>query len=302
MRKQQLPLPFCGVILGIAALGNLLQSYSQRLRFLCGVFAVLFLIFMVMQILQNPGAFAEEMREPATASVFGTFPMSLMLLSGYAKDFLGGRAVLLWYAGIVLHITLILWFTCHFMMPPHLPQIFASYFIVYVGIAAGCICAMAFHQQFIGTCLFWLAFSSMLLLMVLITIRYIKVRKIPEKAKPLFCIYTAPVSLCLTGYLQIYPEKNVYLVSGMAAAGLVLYLIVLSKLLAYLRLPFYPSYSAFTFPFVISAVSMKQTALWLAQNGIAVPGLSVLVLLQTGIAAFLVCYTLLRYFMAYLEN
>ena len=35
---KKVPVPVCGVMLGTAALGNLLQSYSEALRYICGVF------------------------------------------------------------------------------------------------------------------------------------------------------------------------------------------------------------------------------------------------------------------------
>ena len=34
---KKIPIPICGVTLGAAALGNLLQSYSEGIRYVCGV-------------------------------------------------------------------------------------------------------------------------------------------------------------------------------------------------------------------------------------------------------------------------
>lgn len=99
-----LPLPFCGVILSIAALGNLLQSYHQQLRFFCGIVSAVFLFLMILQILMNPGHIAASLKETAAASVAGTFSMALMVLSGYARDIWGESAVAVWYIGIILHI------------------------------------------------------------------------------------------------------------------------------------------------------------------------------------------------------
>lgn len=36
---QKVSIPFCGVMLGTAALGNLLQSYSEGVRYVCGLFS-----------------------------------------------------------------------------------------------------------------------------------------------------------------------------------------------------------------------------------------------------------------------
>ena len=45
----------------------------------------------------------------------------------------------------------------------------------------------------------------------------------------------------------------------MLAVATVIYVIALVKAIGYLKLKFYPSYAAFTFPFVITAIATKQT-------------------------------------------
>ena len=62
-------------------------------------------------------------------------------------------------------------------------------------------------------------------------------------------------------------------------------------------MPFFPSYAAFTFPFVISAIGMKMFQAYLVASGNPLQGLSVLELAETVIAAVLVIYTLVRYLM-----
>ena len=45
---KKIPIPICGVMLGAAALGNLLQSYSEGIRYVCGVFAAFLLIMEII--------------------------------------------------------------------------------------------------------------------------------------------------------------------------------------------------------------------------------------------------------------
>ena len=104
-----------------------------------------------------------------SASVFATFPMGTMLLAGYAKPFIGGAAQIIWFAAVILHAALIVWFTLKYMVGLKLERVFASYFIVYVGIAASSITAPAFGQQAIGQAAFWFAFISLLCLLVPVT-------------------------------------------------------------------------------------------------------------------------------------
>lgn len=79
-------------------------------------------------------------------------------------------------------------------------KVFASYFIVYVGIAVAAITAPAYGQLGIGTAAFWFGFSALVILLVLVTVRYVKFQEIPDPAKPLICIYAAPAffsKLCI---------------------------------------------------------------------------------------------------------
>lgn len=292
---KKVPVPICGVMLGIAALGNLLQSYSEGIRNVCGIAAGLLLILALLKLIMFPGMIKEDMKNPIMASVAGTFPMALMLLSVYVKPFIGKGAFLIWVLAILLHIALIIYFTVKFVFRLQMPKVFASYYIVYAGIVVAAVTAPAYEKLSIGAAAFWFGFITLIVLLVLVTMRYIKYKEVPEPAKPLICIYAAPMSLCVAGYVQSVTPKSYGLLVGMFVAASILYIFALIKAVGYLKLPFYPSYSAFTFPFVISAIASKQTAACLVNMGRPVPALQYVVLAETIIAVILVVYTLVRF-------
>lgn len=294
---KKIPVPICGVALGCAALGNLLQSYSEVLRMICGVVSALFLLLFVVKVIAFPKLFAEDMANPIMASVSGTFSMALMLLSTYIKGYLGAAdvAFVVWVVAIALHVALIVYFTVKFMTKLKLKAVFASYYIVYVGIAVAAVTAPVYEATAIGAAAFWFGLVSFAALFVLVTVRYAKLPDVPEPAKPLICIYAAPMSLCLAGYVQsVMPKSQVFLLA-MFVAATVIYLFALVQLVRCLALPFYPSYAAFTFPFVISAIASKMTAACLMNMGAPQPWLASVVLVETVIAAILVVYTCVRY-------
>ncbi|MDD3141101.1 MAG: TDT family transporter [Lachnospiraceae bacterium] len=295
---KKIPLPIAGVMLGAAALGNLLQSYSESIRLLCGIIATIIGIFLLIKCIAYPALLKEDMTNPITASVSGTFPMALMLLAGYAKPFIGNSAIYIWYAAIVLHVILIIYFTVHFVFKLDIKKVFASYFIVYVGITVASVSAPVFDKQGIGMACFWFGFISFILLVLLVTYRYVKYKEIPEPARPLFCIYAAPLSLCLAGYIQSVMPKSQEMVIGMAMVASLLYIMVLIKIPQYLKLKFYPSYAAFTFPLVISAIAIKMTMVFLTNVGNPVPALLYLVVFETIIATVFVIYALIRFLLA----
>lgn len=292
---QKVPVPLCGVMLGFAALGNLLQSYGEGIRYACGIVAAFLLVLVLLKLVMFPGMIKEDFKNPIMASVAGTFPMAIMLLSTYIKPFIGAGAKYVWYFAIGLHMVLIIYFTLKFVLRLQVQKVFASYFIVYVGIAVAAVTAPVFEELAIGTYVFWFGFITFILLLALVTIRYMKYKEIPEPAKPLFCIYAAPMSLCIAGYVQSVTSKSRGFLLAMLLVAMILYIVALVKAIGYLRLKFYPSYAAFTFPFVISAIATKQTMVCLANMKQPMPALQYIVLIETVIAIVFVIYTFIRF-------
>lgn len=292
---KKVPVPLSGAMLGLAALGNLLQSYSEEIRYFCGVLACFLLILLVLKLILFPGMVREDLKNPIMASVAATFPMALMLLSTYVKPFIGTAAFVIWILAILLHIVLILYFTVTFILKLQMPKVFASYYIVYVGIAVAAVTAPAYQQLTIGAAAFWFGLVSLIVLLILVTYRYLTVKEVPEPAKPLICIYAAPASLCIAGYTQSITEKSYGLLIGLMIVAAILYVFSLVKAVTYLKLPFYPSYASFTFPFVISAIAMKQSMACLMNMGRPLSVLSYVVTIETVIAVLFVAYTFIRF-------
>ncbi len=295
---QKVSIPVCGVMLGTAALGNLLQNYSEGIRYVCGAFSAFLLVLVLLKLILFPGKVKEDMGNPIMASVAGTFPMSLMILSTYVKPFIGQVSFYIWALAIALHLALIIYFTVKFILKLQMPKVFASYYIVYVGIAVAAITAPAYEKPAVGSAAFWFGFVTLIILLVLVTYRYLNFKEIPEPARALVCIYAAPASLCIAGYVQSVTPKSKGFLLGMFVAATLLYLFALVKAVSFLKLPFYPSMAAFTFPFVISAIAAKQTMACLANMGSPVPALRIIVLAETVIAVLFVVYTYVRFMMA----
>ena len=263
---KRVPLPLCGVALGLAALGNLLAAYSPYLKILCGILAFVGILFVTCKYLTMSDAFVTDMKNPVTASVSGTYTMALMLLAGYIKPILPVFAMILWYVAIVLHFVLIVYFTLNFILkikiPDDLMKVVASYFIVYVGIVVASVTAPAFNNIALGKICFWIGFILYIPLFFYVSFRYIKLGNKKIEAKALACIYAAPASLCVAGYISSFEQKNITFLTGLYLFSLVIYLFglfVVADLFANNKeFKFYPSIAGITFPFVISAIAAKQ--------------------------------------------
>ena len=293
---KKVSIPFAAVMLGLAALGNLLQSYSEGLRAFCGLLATIFLILCLLKICLYPKDIVKDFDNPIQASVAATFPMALMLLATYLKPLSAPLGLLLWWIGVLLHILLIVFFTLRFVLKFDLKKVFASWYIVYVGIAAASVSAPAFKQQAFGAFAAYFGLVTLIILLVVVTIRYIKC-PVPEPAKPLICIYAAPTSLVIAGYIQSVANKSKTLVLVLLVVASILYIFALVQAIRCLTLPFYPSYASFTLPFVISAIATKQT-----MKMCALPALKPFVLIETIIAICLVTYTTVRFLQSLVSN
>ena len=293
---KKMPIPICGVILGLYGLGNLLQSYSETVRMICGIAATVLAVLFLISVITAPDKFRENMKNPIMASVFCTFPMALMLFSTYFKPWLGPVSKGIWYIAFILHVVLIIYFTMSHIVKYDIKKVHASYYIVYVGIAMTAMTAPAYEATGLGTITFWFGLIALVLLLILVTNRYMKLPA-PEPAKPLICIYAAPVSLCIAGYVQSVTPKSQTFLFVLWIPATILFVFACIKFVQYLKLPFYPSYAAYTFPFAISAIASKQFMACSAAMEKPLPFLKPIVLIETIIAVITTLYALVRYLM-----
>lgn len=120
--------------------------------------------------------------------------------------------------------------------------------------------------------------------------------QLPEPAIPLITILAAPASLCLVGYLSVYKNSHSSMVVILAVLSLLTYSCVLVYLPKMLTLKFYPSFSAFTFPLVISATAMKKKASpLLSDTGFDPNMLFYIVKFQEILAVLITLYVLIKY-------
>ncbi|MCC5911926.1 MAG: TDT family transporter [Clostridiaceae bacterium] len=292
---KKTPVPMAGLMLGLAATGNLVLSYGSMYRNIFGALSSILLILLVIKIFKYPKGVIESFDNPVVASVAPTFSMGIMLLSTYIRPYLATLAYGTWIVGLLLHVVLIIYFTKKHLLTFKIKKVFPSYFVVYVGIVVASVTAPAYNLINLGQYIFWFGFIAYLALLPIVLYRVVKVKEIPEPAMPTMIILAAPASLCLAGYMNSFPEKNMAMVGFLLALSLAMLLVALLQMPKLLRLKFYPSYSAFTFPIVISAIAAKLTNGFFMKANIQMPILNYIVKLQEFMAVFIVIYVLIRY-------
>ena len=143
----------------------------------------------------------------------------------------------------------------------------------------------------IGFIFFVIGFAAMVITLPLVIYRYLKYNNIPDMNKPLICIFTALLSILIVGYLNSAQNINSSFLIGLYLIACIFYIFAFYKFLEYKNLEFYPSFSAFTFPFVISALATKGVMDLIGSNRFLNGILSV----ETAIATIIVIYVLIKY-------
>ncbi|HIZ77453.1 MAG TPA: TDT family transporter [Firmicutes bacterium] len=288
---KKLPYPLSGVILALFSLGNCVVEIAPLRYLLLGI-GLCLLVALTAKMALVPKSLTDALKDPVLCSTLGTFSMALMVLSSYFFPRFPLWAMVVWSFGLVLHCSLIFYFSFRHLPYLKIRQVHASYFIVYVGIAMAAVTARLPFQVVLGRGCFYFALCGFLFLLPVVLYRYIVHRKIMPPQRPLFCITAAPGALCLTAYLTAFAEPSTVLVAVGAVLSGVLYMAVLVRVPFLLRFEvFYPSYAAMTFPFVINATAMdffrSSVESWFL--------LDVAVWAETAVAAVLVALVLFGY-------
>lgn len=286
---EKLPIPISGLILAILSLGNLLQGYP---RVVCGAVGVILILMLLLRVIIYPGSVRQDLSNPIILSNSGTFSMALMILSTYINPFNADLALGVWILGVALHILLIVWFTYRFIMCDFdIMTVYPSYWIVFIGITMGAITAHVHGLTEIAYLFFVFGFIMMLITLPLVVYRYVRYPNILDQNKPLICIFTAVMSILIVGYTNSFNALSYEFLMVLYTVAFMFFLFAFYKFIEYRNLDFYPSFSAFTFPFVITAVASKEVFAinqWSFFN--------VIIPIQTFIALVLVIYVFVRYF------
>ena len=291
---KNLPLAITGLILAILSLGKIYTDFS-------GIFFIIgsILIFLVLlKLVLHFDAFNNELNNLIALSTFGTFSMALMLFSTYLKPLFmplsQSIAFGIWILGIIIHLSILLIFTKKYVIDKFdMETVFATWWIVYIGITMASITAPAYNLQQYGFIFFGIGFILMIPTLILVSYRYLKFTAIDNQFKPFICIYTALFSILIVGYVNALTINENFL-SIIYIGACIFYIFAIYhaiRLLIFERLEFVPSFSAFTFPFVISTIATGE-----AYKFFGFSLLNYIFYIQGIIALILVIYVSYKYF------
>ncbi|MHB8705434.1 MAG: TDT family transporter [Coriobacteriia bacterium] len=292
---RRVPIATSALALGTASLGNLLQTYSPALRMTCGIIAGGLALLVVLRVATDYPAVAAELRTPAALAVLPALFMAFMQLAIYIKPFASGAATVLWGAAVAMQLLVTAVFLSRFVFSFKIAHVLPSWFLIFVGYVVASVTSPAFAMEPLGRALLYTGLVGYAVALPLVVYRMIKAGDLPEPARATIAIFAAPPSLCLVGYLAVAEPKQPVVVYALLAFSIGSLLYVFSRLPGILKLSFYPSAAALTFPLVITAIGFKQAGAFLATAGNPMPALGIFAPAMLAIAAAMVLYVFVRY-------
>lgn len=294
---KRTPIAICGLALGIIALSKLFYYINLKSLGLCSfiVACAIILIFITKWIVY-PSMFLKELKNIHTFAISPTFPMSLMLLASIIKQEYGIQSYLLnvlWYAAILLHISLIIIFISRYAFRNFKSLPNTSWFVMFVGTGVISETSTLFNVTLghIST-MFGIISLVVILVYVLISKSW---QTYNQEQFPMVIIMSAPAALCLNGYiLNNTSYSNVYIIVLLVLSQ-VLFLFTLIFLPKILQRGFKVSFSAMTFPWVTTAASLYNVTQHSHASSRIIAIGTTLSIIEIIWAAIIVCYVLYQY-------
>jgi exfoliative toxin A/B len=296
---QTTPLAVSGLALALASLGNLLLPHGKAIYMICGVLSAAILCLFFLKVIFDFQNVKEDLKNPVILSSLPTSPMALMLLCVYIKPYIGVIAVGLWYLAVACHVLIMIVFAKRFVIKFSLQNVFPTWFVGCVGIVVASVTSPAMNAVILGQAIFCTGFALYLIVLPIAIYRIAKLG-LPEPARPTIAIFTAPMNLCMAGYFSTFAQPNAALIYAMLTVSVMLYIYVTVKVLFLIRMKFYPTFAAMTFPYVINATAFKMANDFLTGNGYSF--FSMAPVISEWMAIMIVTYVLVRYIIFFISK
>jgi tellurite resistance protein len=265
-RLQYFPIAFFSMVMGLAGMSIAWQKAQHVLQLnlavgeatcilACGLFVVLLALYL-SKTLRHKAAVLQELRHPVKLNFFPTISISLILLSIGMLQTLPGVSGILWVMGASLHLLFTLYVIGVWIHHEHFEvhHINPAWFIPVVGNALVPIAGvpLGFHE------LSWFFFSiGMVFWIVLLCIIFYRVlfhHPLDDKLMPTFFILIAPPAVGFIAYFKLVGELDGF-ARILYYCGLFLTLLLFTQASRFLRLKFFLSWWAYSFPLAAITVA-----------------------------------------------
>lgn len=289
---KRVPLPISGVILALFSFTNLFRQFDWHIAASVSfIIGSVFSLFYVGKLVFAPKQTIQDLKNPMVAAVAPTATMAIMIVLSMLERSQIVDAV--WYAAIVVHFGLMIYFTRQFVMKKEfrIQMILPGWFVMYIGMAMMPLTASGRLPLFMDV-VFYVCIVFALMLIPLNLYRMFVIGHVPEPAKPLIGIFMAPLSILLATYSAHFEVHSTVVLIVLLICSQLMFVCIVPQLFKLKELPFYPSFAALTFPFVITVTALVKSLALLNVHGVIA---ATWIVIETMIAIVAVAFVVTKY-------
>lgn len=300
-RLANFPISFFSIIMGLSGLAiawtkaqhvfNIDSPLHTLLTALASVALLLLFIVYGAKIALYPQAVIKELKHPIKLSFFPTISISLLLLSIAFLEINQGVSHFLWVSGAALHLMFTLFVFNSWMHHEHFKvnHINPAWFIPAVGNVLVPIAGVPLGYIDVSWFFFSIGIMFWIILMTIFFNRILFHDPLAKHLLPTLFIMIAPPAVSFIAYMRLNGAMDNFAIM-LYFMGLFLTLLLLSQVKHFIRLPFFLSWWAYSFPlaaitiasFTVFEQTSKPFYLWVATG---------LLILLSGIISILIFRT-----------
>jgi tellurite resistance protein len=299
-RLRHFPVSFFAMVMGLAGLA--IAWHKAQVAFAlsvdlgtpilllaAGLFCVLLTLYLI-KLVRWREAVAAELAHPIHLNFFPTIPISLLLLAVGSLHHSPGIAGVLWVVGTTLNLLVTLYVMGVWIHHEHfeIHHINPAWFIPVVGNALVPIAGVRLGFAELSWFFFSIGMVFWLVLFTIIVYRMLFHHPMPERLMPTFFILIAPPAVGFIAYLQLTGQLDAF-ARILLYTGLFLTLLLATQAARFLRIPFYLSWWAYSFP--LAAIATATLVMYEETGLIVFAGLAWLLLT---LVTLMVIYLLAR--------
>nr|WP_243651358.1 SLAC1 anion channel family protein [Thiobaca trueperi] len=264
-RLEHFPISFFAMVMGMSGLtigwekAQYILSLDLKVTpWLLGTTSALFVVLALMytaKLVFKRQAVVAELRHPVKLNFFPTISISLLLLSAAFLPLLPDLALGLWLAGTSLHLVFTLYVVNIWMHHEHfqIQHMNPAWFIPAVGNVIVPVAGVPLGYADVSWFFFSVGMLFWILLMTIIFYRVLFHTPIDERLLPTLFILIAPPAVGFIAYSRLMPELDPF-ARMLYFSGLFLTLLLFTQAKRFLRLKFFLSWWAYSFP--LAAISI----------------------------------------------
>ena len=300
---QNVPASQAALALGMIGLGHAWSLYVPEvggiIRPYLAALGALLLAPVLIKYLTNLKVFIADLRHPLRGSLMAPMSMALLILCDYLAIITPIIAYPIWFAALLLHITMMVLFFGFQLTNFKMSHIVPSWFLYPVGLISSSLAGTTFGHTVFSDTLVNVCITIYFFMLPLVLYRLVFEGMLPRPARPTLAIMAAPINLTLATYLVNFKQPDPILTGALAGIAITMTLMIYLCYFRLMRVKFQPSIAAITFPSVISAIAMHRLTTFFEQYHQHWYWLHDFGLFELSIATILVIWVLFGYVRMY---